>query len=162
MSLSYLSAQGMNQVFEQFAEADPNIESYGYGQLYDQNGEPKVKQKYVGMWVQPIQTVVDEYVVTRQYQILIYDVVYDNETGDNQNNVISDCEEFAFRLIRFLRKADEVFNINTQPTVQPFTDRFFDNVSGVIITVDVEFNGVSANCTDPQYVFDIIKNNIQD
>lgn len=162
MSLSYLSAQGMDQVFAQFVNADPNLQAYGYGQLYDQNGEPKVEQKYPAMWVQPTQTIVDEYVITRQYQILIYDLVYDNDNGDNQNAVISDCEEFAFRLLRFLRKADEIFNVSAQPTVAPFTDRFFDNVSGVIINVDVEFNGVSGNCTDPDYVFDIIKNNIQD
>jgi hypothetical protein len=161
MSLSYLSAQGMDQVFNQFTNVDPNLQAYGYGQLYDQNGEPKVKQKYPGMWVQPTQTTVDEYIVTRQYQILIYDLVYDNDNGDNQNAVISDCEEFAFRLIRFLKNADEVFNVTTQPIVSPFTDKFFDNVSGVIVNVDVEFNGVSSECTDPDYIFDIIKNNIQ-
>jgi hypothetical protein len=155
MSLSYLSAKGMELVFKQWAETDPNIQSNGYGQLYNQNGEPKVEQKYPGVWVNPVSTSVDEWVITRSYQILIYDLPFDNE-----NDVISDCEEWAFRLIRFLKKADEVFNVVLTPTIQPFNDRFFDDVSGVILNVDIEFNAQSSDCLDPQYVFDIIKNNI--
>jgi len=155
MSLSYLSAKGMEIVFKQWATADPNIQSNGYGQLYNQNGEPKVEQEYPGIWVNPVSTTVDEWVIVRRYQIIIYDIPFDNE-----NDVISDCEEYAFRLIRFLKKADEVFNVVQNPLIQPFNDRFFDDVSGVILDIDIEFNGQVSDCLDPEYVFNIIKNNI--
>jgi hypothetical protein len=159
--IGYLSSEGVNQLFKQWSIADPNIESYGYGQLYDSNGNAKADQKYNAMWVQPVNTTVEDWVILRNYQILIYGLVYQSEGGEtNQNKLISDCEEIAFRLIRFLKKGDEIFNVTTPPTVSPFSDRFLDDVSGVIIDIQIEFNAESSNCLDPDYVFDIIKNEI--
>lgn len=112
-----------------------------------------MSQKYKGMWVQPISTTPEEYVLVRNYQILIYDVTY-----DNINEVISDCEEIALRLLRFLRNKSDIFNISGTTNIQPFTDRFLDDVSGVIIDLSIEFNGESAICDDPDYSF-IIKSN---
>lgn len=153
--IGYLSQNGVNQMFNQWSQYDPNINQYGFGQLYNQNGEPKVNQTYPGMWVNPVSTSVNEYTIVRSYEILIYDVVY-----DNMNYVVSDCEEIAFRLCRFLREKSEIFNISGTPTIQPFTDRFLDDVSGVIISVDIEFNGESAICEDPDYSFTIKQNDI--
>lgn len=147
-------------MFEQWATADPNIEQYGFGQLYDQNGEPKIRQKYKGIWVNPVNTLVNEYTIDRSYQILIYDAVFQNNDGDNENHVISDCEEIAFRLIRFLKTKSDIFDITQTPTVTPFSDRWLDAVSGVIIDVTIEFNGESSECNDPDYDFNIKSNTI--
>ena len=78
----------------------------------------------------------------------------------NQNKLISDCEEIAFRLVRFLRLKSDIFTVSTIPTIVPFNDRFLDDVSGVILTVDVDFNGESADCEDPDYDFNIKSNEI--
>lgn len=159
--MDYLSQNGVNRMFEQWSTADPNVESYGFGQLYNQNGEPKVTQKYVGMWVNPVNTSVRQYTIERTYQILIYDLVYQNDVNSsNQNKIISDCEEIAFRLIRFLRSKSDVFDIVGNPVVSPFTDRFLDDVSGVIVDVTIEFNGESSECNDPDYNFTIKYNTI--
>lgn len=161
MSIGYLSQNGMDQVFNQWSQTDPNINQYGFGQLYNENGEPKAKQVYPGLWVNPTQTNVNEYALTRSYQILIYDLTFVSSSGEsNQNKVISDCEEIAFRLIRFLRLKSDLFTINGVPTVVPFTDRFLDDVSGVILTVDVDFNAESSDCEDPDYSFNIKSNDI--
>lgn len=160
--ISYLSQKGMERVFSQWADADPNISSFGFGQFYTPNGEPKASQKYPGIWVQPTLTQVDEYVVNRTYQIMIYDLHYINENGEsNQNAVVSDCEEYAFRLIRFLKKKSDIFNIITQPTITPMSDRFVDDVTGVILDLTVEFTAESSACDDPDYSFDITKNSIR-
>jgi hypothetical protein len=161
MSIGYLSQNGMDSVFSQWSSVDPNINNYGFGQLYNENGEPKVKQVYPAMWVNPTQTSVGEYALTRSYQILIYDLVFVSAAGEsNQNKVISDCEEIAFRLVRFLRLKSDLFTITTAPTIVPFNDRFLDDVSGVILTVDVDFNAESSDCEDPDYNFNIASNNI--
>jgi len=163
MSIGYLSQNGMNVVFNQWTTADPNINQYGFGQLYNQNGEPKVAQLYPGMWVNPVNTIpsVDLYTVSRNYQIIIYDLVFDaNDGTNNQNHVVSDCEELAFRLIRFLREKSDVFDITTTPTITPFNDRWLDDVSGVIIDISIEFNGESSDCEDPDYSFNIKSNDI--
>lgn len=162
MSIAYLSQNGMNTVFNQWATADPNINQYGFGQLYNENGEPKAKQVYPGLWVNPVVTQVPNiYTIQRNYQILIYDLVYLSSDGvSNQNKIVSDCEEIAFRLIRFLRNKSDVFDISGTPTVQPFSDRWLDAVSGVIIDVNILFNGEASECEDPDYSFDIKTNDI--
>jgi len=161
MSIGYLSQNGMNKVYSQFVSSDPNLNQYGFGQLYNQNGEPKAAQIYPGMWVNPVNTTVGDYALIRRYQIIIYDLIFDaNDGSTNQNLVVSDCEELAFRLIRFLRDKSEVFYISGQPTVQPFNDRWTDDVSGVIIDIDVEFNAEFSNCEDPDYSFNIQNNEI--
>jgi hypothetical protein len=82
------------------------------------------------------------------------------EGESNQNKLISDCEEIAFRLVRFLRDKSELFTINGIPNIVPFSDRFLDDVSGVILTVDIEFNAESSDCNDPDYNFNIKSNDI--
>jgi hypothetical protein len=153
--MEYLSINGMENIFKEWANADPNIESFGFGQFFNQNGSPKVEQKYPGMWVQLVSSTPNEYNIIRNYQIIIYDLVF-----DNQNKVVSDCEEIAFRLIRFIKTADEVFNVWETPNIQPFSDKFLDDVSGVIIDISIESNAISSNCSDPTYSFTIIKNNV--
>ena len=161
MSIGYLSQNGMDSVFSQWSSVDPNINNYGFGQLYNENGEPKAKQIYPALWVNPTQTSVNEWAMTRSYQILIYDLVFVAESGEsNQNKVVSDCEEIAFRLVRFLRLKSDLFTISTAPTIVPFNDRFLDDVSGVILTVDVDFNAESSDCEDPDYSFNIKSNDI--
>lgn len=161
MSIGYLSQNGMNVVFNQWATSDPNINQYGFGQLYNQNGEPKVAQVYPGIWVNPVNTTVGDYALNRQYQILIYDLIYSaNDGSTNQNHVVSDCEEIAFRLIRFLKEKSDIFYVNGTPTVQPFADRWLDDVSGVIVDITVEFNAESSDCEDPDYSFNIKSNDI--
>lgn len=161
MNIGYLSQNGMNKVFNQWATTDPNVNQYGFGQLFNENAEPKVQQIYPGMWVNPVNTLVDEYALTRTYQILIYDLVFDSNAGtSNQNLVVSDCEEIAFRLIRFLRLRSDLFDVTTSPTVTPMSDKWLDDVSGVIIDISVNFNGESSECEDPDYNFNIKSNDI--
>jgi len=161
MSIGYLSQNGMNNVFNQWTTADPNINQYGFGQLYNENGQPKAKQVYPGLWVNPVTTTPGEYSIVRNYQILIYDLVFIAENGDsNQNKIISDCEEIAFRLIRFLKNKSDIFDVSGQPSIQPFSDRWLDSVSGVILTIAVEFNAEYTECEDPDYTFNIKSNDI--
>lgn len=161
MNIGYLSQNGMNNVFGQWATADSNVNQYGFGQLFNENGEPKVKQIYPGMWVNPVNTLVDDYALTRSYQIIIYDLVFDSNAGvSNQNLVVSDCEEIAFRLIRFLRLKSDLFDVTTTPTVTPMSDKWLDDVSGVIIDISVNFNGECSECEDPDYNFNIKSNDI--
>lgn len=160
--IGYLSQNGMNNVFNQWADADPNIKQYGFGQLYNENGEPKAKQVYPGLWINPVSTQVNDFNLVRNYQVLIYDVTYQDGTSEftNTNKVISDCEEYAFRLVRFLKNKSDIFNVQGAPTVNPFTDRFLDDVSGVILNINVEFNAEFSDCEDPDYSFNIRQNDI--
>lgn len=159
--MEYLSQTGINLMLEAWSQWDPNIQNYGFGQLYNENGETKVEQVYPQMWVNPVNTVVGEYSLLRSYQILIFDAPFDSSNGDNINKIVSDSEEIALRLIRFLKTYSEVFDIPGQPTITAFTDKFLDDVCGVIIDITIESNAEYANCEDPAYAPSIIYNNIK-
>lgn len=157
--LGYLSLKGMQKVFEQWATADPNISgNFGYGHLFDINGNIKIEQKYPGCFVQPISTTVVKGTVVRNYQIIFYDLVF--ESQDNENDIISDCEEYAFRLNRFLLKKSDIFYTLGDPNITFFHEKFLDGVAGVTMDVRVEFNGELSDCDDPDYGFNITQNNI--
>jgi hypothetical protein len=160
--MEYLSQKGMSQVFADWASADPNINQFGYGQFFNENGEPKVKQVYPGAWVNPQSTEpLSDYAFTRRYQVLIYDLVFlDNLGNSNQNDVVSDCEELAFRLVRYLKEtAGEIIDLRSW-SLQPLSDRWLDKVSGVILDLTVEFNFQFSNCDDPTYGFPIKYNEV--
>lgn len=159
-SIGYLSQNGVNRMFNQWVDSDPNLIQYGFGQLYNENGQSKAQQSYPGVWVNPVNTTSEQYAITRTYQILFYDVPFISGSASNENAVISDCEEYAFRLVRFLRLKSDLFNINGTPNITPFTDKFLDDVSGVILDVSIDFNAESSDCEDPDYNFGIQNNEI--
>lgn len=156
--IGYLSQKGMEKVFESWASYDPNIEQFGFGNFFDQNGKIKVDQKYPGCYVQPISTTIVNNTIVRNYEIIFYDIPF--ESQDNENDVISDCEEYAFRLNRFLRTKSDIFNVSGQPIITQFRERFLDDVSGVLMNISIEFNGDLDECNDPDYSFGINQNDI--
>lgn len=154
--MNYLSLNGIETILSQFVSADANLKQFGFGQLYNQSGEPKVNQVYPGLWAQlTTSTTQGDYQINRTFQILIYDVPF-----DNHNKVISDCEEYAFRLIRFLRLNSDDFYLSGDPVINPFTDKFLDDVCGVIVDLTISTNMESSDCEDPDYSFNIKTNNI--
>lgn len=162
MSIGFLSQIGFEQIMQQFAAADPNLNQFGFGELWRENGEIKANQVYPGMWVNPQSTnFLSDFAISRNYQILIYDLVFNDSTGkSNQNSIISDCEEIAFRLVRFLKSKSDIFDIQGLPTIAPFSDRWLDQVSGVTLDVNIVFNFQSSDCDDPDYSFQIKSNQI--
>lgn len=162
MSIGFISQTGFEQVMQQFAQSDPNLNQFGFGQLFKENGEVKANQVYPGMWCNPIRTEMPtDWAINRTYQFLIYDLIFNADTGQsNQNQVISDCEEIAFRLVRFLKSKSDIFDVQATPTIEPFADRWLDGVSGVVLNVTLVFNFEASRCSDPDYSFNIKYNEI--
>lgn len=150
---SYLSLKGVKIALQKWSQSDPNIKAYGFGQIYDINGQPKTEQLYPQMWVspqqsQPVLTANGMHVVNRSMQILFFDTKLADNTNELQ--VISDSEELAFRFIRWLMNSnDPEINLLQNPTITPFTDKFLDDVAGVMVDFIVEFNGSNDYCSDP-------------
>lgn len=151
--MEYFSQISIRKLFNDYVANEVNLKSYYFGQPYDINGQPTIQQKYPGMLVTPQETIVSEHILQRNYQILIYDIL-DFEKS-NEIEVMSDCDEFALRLIRFLQYRSEGFYAFGQPTITPFVDKFLDDVAGVILDVQIEFNNQSEDCSDPNPIFPI-------
>lgn len=151
--MQYFSLNSIKKLFQDYVSNEVNLKGYLFGEPFNINGEPVFKQVYPGMLVTMISTSVTDYTLNRNMQVILYDIL--NEDSTNVIEVQSDCEEYAFRLIRFLRETSDGFYTIGQPTVTPFVDRFFDDVAGVILNVSIEFDGQSENCSDPNHPFNI-------
>jgi len=149
--MEYFSTNSVKKLFADYVANEPNLQGYYFGQPYDINGQTTIQQVYPGMLVTPTQTIVGEIAIQRQYQIIIYDIL--NFEKSNEIEIISDAEEFAFRLIRFLRSASEGFYTIGDPIVTPFVDKFLDDVAGVLIDVTIDFNGDNNDCYSPNVNF---------
>ena len=151
--MEYFSTNTIKKLFQDYVNNEVNLKGYLFGEPFNANGEPIFKQVYPGMLVTPLTTAIDQYALSRNYQIIFYDIV--NEEASNVIEIQSDCEEFAFRLVRFLRNASDGFYTVGQPTITPFIDKFLDDVSGAILSVTIEFNAQSSDCSDPNGEFGI-------
>lgn len=144
--MEYFSTNSVKRFFAQYVQNEVNLKGYYFGQPFDINGQTTVEQLYPGMLVTPINSQALQYTINRTYQITIYDIL--NFEKSNEIEIISDCEEYAFRLIRYITANHDYFSIVGVPTISPFVDKFLDDVAGVIIDIVIEFNGESNECLD--------------
>lgn len=145
--INYISLEGIDKLFNEWATNDPNIKGhYGFGQPFEVDGKPKMDQRYPQMFVIPGTTTLTN-VTTREYQIMFYDI----KTSDNSNfiHVISDCGEYAARFWRWLLHYSEDITVVQPPTYTYLNDRFLDDVAGVIMNITIQTSGDINYCNDP-------------
>ncbi len=147
--INYLSLNSLSDLLNQWVTIDKNIQTYGFGLLSDVNAHIKSDQKYPGMWVQPTPATMNETVVNRTLQIVIYDL----PTDEGGVSPVSDCEEIAFRLIRFLTdrngEFEDTFQLTGTPVVTPFfREKYLDGLSGVMVDLQVETAADWNSCND--------------
>lgn len=153
MAYDYLSLKGIETALRKYSQSDPNIKSFGFGQLFDVNGKIKTEQLYPQMWVSPInsQPVISQngfITVNRTFEVLFYDIRLAD--GTNEIQVVSDCEELGMRFLRWLMTAnDPEINVISSPTITPFTEKFLDDVAGVTYNMVIEFSANADDCDDP-------------
>jgi hypothetical protein len=162
---NYLSMNGVKKTLELWATNNPSLKHSGFGQPFNVNGEVKLQQRYPQMWTQPVSSTPvlnnTQGIITfnRNLQILFFDT----KLADNSNeiSVISDMEELAFQFCRWLMNNNDDIDMISSPTITPFTDKFLDDVAGVILDVVVQFNGDSIGCDDPETSFTIPFQNLE-
>lgn|SRR5574343_815120 len=159
--MNYLSLNTIEKLFEDWADNDPNIASFGFGNPFTINGEPKASQKYPGMWVNCYRTTflnnqqTNTSTEVHEFEILFYDLKHDNE-----NSIRSDCNEYAARFIRWVGHYSNDMGYSGNPTTEPFWDKWLDDVAGVRLTMTIAVNGDSNYCDDPDNAASHYGNNI--
>ena len=53
------------------------------------------------------------------------------------------------RFTRWLMNANDEIDIVQSPIITPFTDKFLDDVAGVMVDFVIQFNGNNDECGDP-------------
>jgi hypothetical protein len=145
-----------NQIVDelnQIATDHKQINYFGSGELWEVNGDPKNPGVYPQLWMTPVSASLGPQTITYTVRLLCFDLV--NKGENNENDVLSDTLQIlsdVVRIFRFRASNDdyEEYSIAFDPFMEPFTERFADDVSGWSGTVQIEAGLFSNDCNIPE------------
>lgn len=139
------------KIFSDFADSHLQINSFGFGEVYEANGNPKVTGNTPTLWVFPTQATPLENTTIYSFDVRCWDLVTKGE--ENENDVLSDCQQTLFDFIQFI-KHNDIFDINVSgdPSLTPFTEQLADDVTGWECSIDIEVNSINSDCMIPMGV----------
>jgi len=146
-----MATYSLNQlikIFSDFADSHLQINSFGFGEVYQANGNPKVTGNTPTLWIFPTQATPLENTTIYSFDVRCWDLVTKGE--ENQNDVLSDCQQTLFDFIQFI-KHNAIFDINVSgdPSMTPFTEQLADDVTGWECSIDIEVNSINSDCMIP-------------
>jgi hypothetical protein len=146
-----MATYSLNQlikIFSDFADSHLQINSFGFGEVYEANGNPKVTGNTPTLWIYPTQATPLENTTIYSFDVRCWDLVTKGE--ENENDVLSDCQQTLFDFIQFI-KHNEIFDINVSgdPSMTPFTEQLADDVTGWECSIDIEVNSINSDCMIP-------------
>ena len=146
-----MATYSLNQlikIFSDFADSHLQINSFGFGEVYEANGNPKVTGNTPTLWIFPTQATPLENTTIYSFDVRCWDLVTKGE--ENENDVLSDCQQTLFDFIQFI-KHNEIFDINVSgdPSMTPFTEQLADDVTGWECSIDIEVNSINSDCMIP-------------
>ena len=127
------------QLFQNIATAHHMIRGFGFGNLFEQNGNVKDGLEYNLLWVVPTGSTVTEQTVIRTYNILVLGKVEKDKS--NRDEVWSDCEKIASDIVKIFRNETDEYNILGEPQFEPIDEQHADWLAGYggIVTIETEF-----------------------
>jgi len=139
----YISFHRILDLIESWQQSQPNINSFGYGNLIDfstiQSGNT---QLYPYVFVTPQQVTYDENTTTYFLQIIFADRV--NDDLSNEKDVVSDMSLESRRFISSIKRGMNTFeymydNLDIEVPVfgQPFFERFNNHVGGIVLSTQI-------------------------
>jgi len=92
-----MATYSLNQlikIFSDFADSHLQINSFGFGEVYEANGNPKVTGNTPTLWIFPTQATPLENTTIYSFDVRCWDLVTKGE--ENENDVLSDCQQTLF------------------------------------------------------------------
>lgn len=126
----------LNEVFqliENQATAHLQVKQYGQGDLWEIN--PK-ELDYLVLWAIEQSVVLSERTLTYNITLLAMDRVLPGE--ENEQEVMSDTMQVLLDFVAYFRQLHTTYlSIQPSVTLEPFTERFDDKVSGHSCTLSI-------------------------
>lgn len=136
------------KIFNDFADAHDEIHSFGFGEIWEANGDPKTTGNTPTLWIFPTQSTQFENTIVFSFDVRAWDLVHKDES--NENEVLSDTHQILSDFIQFVKhNASYDFNVSGDPTMTPFTEQLADEVTGWQCSIDVEVNSINNDCMIP-------------
>lgn len=127
------------QLFQNIANAHEMINDFGFGDMFQSNGEVKPGIQYNLLWVVPLDSIITEQTVQRRYRILVLGRVKKDES--NLNEVWSNTEQIIGDIIKIFRNETDDYSLIGDPTLTPVYGQLADWVSGYesVLVIETEF-----------------------
>ena len=115
---------------------------------------------YPLMHINPINAVAQNNQMTLSFQVFVMDIVFPDES--NEQEVLSDCLSICNDLIGTLKNGESLYLSNASQgespayftegdvTIEPFTERFDNSVSGWVFTLPIIIENDYNTCIAPQ------------
>lgn len=132
------------------ARSHAQVASFGDGELWEANGNPRNAGSYPELWCVPVSAEVGENTLVYTLRLLCYDLVSPGE--ENERDVLSDTLQVLSDVVRTLRwnaDAHEEYAVLGSPLMEPFTERLSDSVSGWSGEVRLEVSLGPNDCDVP-------------
>jgi hypothetical protein len=146
-----MATYSLNQlikIFNDFADSHLQIKSFGFGEIWEANGDPKETGITPVLWVFPTQSLQLENTIIYSFDVRCWDLVHKDESNDNE--VLSDTHQILSDFTQFVKHNTSYdFNVSGDPTMTPFTEQLADNVTGWQCSIDIEVNSINNDCMIP-------------
>lgn len=137
----------VNKAFNDIAVAHKQINTYGIGDIWEIATSGTVR--YPLMWAVPQPSSLELNVFVSRWKLIFMDLVHKGEK--NENDVLSDMEQVALDVVALLKNPNYEFDFKEEGiTLERFTEKFYDDVSGVSIDISLRITNPSDRCAVPQ------------
>nr|WP_298659782.1 hypothetical protein [uncultured Flavobacterium sp.] len=139
------------QLFQNIATAHDMIEGFGFGDMFEINGNIKDGLKYNLLWVVPLESIITEQTVQRRYRFICLGLVQKDQS--NRNEVWSDTEKILSDIIKIFRNENDGYDLLGEPNLTPVQEQHGDWVAGYECTMVIETEFASNYCDIPMRGF---------
>ena len=149
-----ITINNYKDLFEDIKTAHYQLNSYGFGELWQIEELMNTEITYPCMFVAPISSTTLDQTQQRVFRILIFDLVKRNDVATNQTTEVwSDTEQILNDVIRIMNKESDNYDLIGDPILEPFMEEFTDWVTGWKADVTIESELNSNYCDIPASSF---------
>ena len=137
-------------LFENIAIAHKQINTNGFGEMWEIEELTNKDITYPCLFVVPIDSTTMEQTQRRTFRLLAFDMVKKGDVDNSQGTEVwSDTEQILNDIIKILRKESDSYDLIGDPLLQPFKEEFSDWATGWRTDVVIESELNSNYCDVP-------------
>lgn len=144
-------------LFKNIVSSHYMLKGFGFGNLFEINGQMKPGLQYYLLWVIPLESTTTEQTKQRKFSLLTLGLV--KKDLSNRDEVWSDTEQCMDDIIKILRNESDAYNLIGEPSYVPVTEQHGDWVTGwqTEIVLETDFN--SNYCDIPSDMVNSMESN---
>lgn len=127
-------------LFQAISVAHYQIEGFGFGNIFEINGNINPGLKYPLLWVTPQESTTREWTKERKFTLFVLNVGHHDQS--DRNEIWSDTESILTDIVKILNNESDDYELIGDATMQPISEKFADWTTGwqCDLTIETELN----------------------